>query len=63
MRRSAAWLVAGALAGALACAPGPTPPAADGSAVLPFVENDYSEALRRAREAGLPLFVEVWAPW
>lgn len=30
---------------------------------LPFIENDYAGALARAREANLPLFVEVWAPW
>jgi hypothetical protein len=30
---------------------------------LPFVENDFSAALSRAKEAKLPLFVEVWAPW
>jgi hypothetical protein len=30
---------------------------------LPFIENDFAQALTRAREANLPLFVEVWAPW
>ena len=30
---------------------------------LPFVENDYSKALARARTSHLPLFVDVWAPW
>ena len=35
----------------------------EASAALPFVENDYAAALSRAREANLPLFVEVWAPW
>ena len=30
---------------------------------LPFVENDYSKALARARTNRIPLFVDVWAPW
>ncbi len=30
---------------------------------LPFIEDDYAGALGRARAAGKPLFVEVWAPW
>ena len=55
----------------LACAPGQEarPPAAEDAAsaahalALPFVENDFSAALARAKEAKLPLFVEVWAPW
>jgi len=34
-----------------------------GAFALPFVENDFAAALSRAREADLPLFVEVWAPW
>jgi hypothetical protein len=36
---------------------------AAGKIVLPFIENDYTQALSRAREAGLPIFIEVWAPW
>lgn len=51
------------LAGGLACAPKPGGAAAGRSIVLPFVENDFPGALARAREAKLPLFVEVWAPW
>lgn len=35
----------------------------DGKLALPFIENDLPAALARAREANLPLFVEVWAPW
>lgn len=46
------WIVAVATA----CAWAGQPP-------LPFIENDYSGALARARAASLPLFVEVWAPW
>ena len=30
---------------------------------LPFIENDYAKAVQTARDANLPLFVEVWAPW
>ena len=30
---------------------------------LPFVANDYSAALARARSEKRPLFVEFWAPW
>jgi hypothetical protein len=42
--------------------PGPTV-AAKGGMALPFIENDYAQAVVRAREGNLPLFVEVWAPW
>ena len=31
--------------------------------VLPFVENDYSKAVARAKKESLPLFVDAWAPW
>jgi hypothetical protein len=31
--------------------------------VLPFIEDDYPAALAQARERGLPVFVEAWAPW
>jgi hypothetical protein len=34
-----------------------------GGIALPFIENDYAGALVKAREAKLPIFVEVWAPW
>lgn len=50
-------LVAAAGIGAALAAPAAKP------IVLPFVENDYPAALTRARDAKLPLFVEVWAPW
>jgi hypothetical protein len=36
---------------------------AKGGMALPFVENDYAQALVLARDRNLPLFVEVWAPW
>jgi len=30
---------------------------------LPFLQDDYSQALAEARERKLPLFIETWAPW
>ncbi len=30
---------------------------------LPFIENDYSKALARAKTKNLPIFVDAWAPW
>ena len=32
-------------------------------ASLPFVENDYSTAMARAKAKNVPVFVEAWAPW
>lgn len=32
-------------------------------AKLPFIENNYPEALARARTKNVPIFVEAWAPW
>jgi len=61
-----AGTVALALVAALACAPGPDNASAvggKGAAVLPFIEDDFTTALSRAKAAKLPLFVEVWAPW
>jgi hypothetical protein len=31
--------------------------------VLPWIENDYTKAIARAKAADLPVFVEAWAPW
>ena len=39
------------------------PPAASARAALPFIVNDYPRALAEAKERGLPLFVDAWAPW
>jgi hypothetical protein len=36
---------------------------AKGAIVLPFIENDFAQAIAVARKENLPLFVEVWAPW
>jgi hypothetical protein len=30
---------------------------------LPFVEDNYAAALAQAKERGVPLFVDTWAPW
>jgi len=38
-------------------------PLARASEVLPFVEDDYTKAVARAKTAHVPLFVEAWAPW
>ena len=51
------------LLGASACASRPGGDGAEAKIALPFIENDFKLALTRAREANLPLFVEVWAPW
>jgi hypothetical protein len=51
------------LAGLAGCAASSKPKAAGHAIVLPFIENDYPKALAAAREANLPVFVEVWAPW
>jgi len=37
--------------------------AAQAKEVLPWIENDYSRAMARAKSADLPVFVEAWAPW
>ena len=33
------------------------------AAALPFIDNDYTKALARARAEHKPIFVEAWAPW
>ncbi len=32
-------------------------------AKLPFIEDNYKQAVARARTEKLPIFVEAWAPW
>jgi hypothetical protein len=32
-------------------------------AELPFVQDNYKQALAQARERKQPIFVECWAPW
>lgn len=46
----------------LAAAVPPFPAAAPQSA-LPFVEDNYPQALAAAKSRKVPLFVEAWAPW
>ncbi|WP_163779106.1 thioredoxin family protein [Myxococcus vastator] len=64
MRLLAACLL---LSGLVACtaantnAPGSD--AAHAKGPLPFIEDDYARALAEAQAKGLPLFVDVWAPW
>lgn len=33
------------------------------AAALPFIENDYAGAVSQAKARGVPVFVDVWAPW
>lgn len=33
------------------------------SEALPFIHDDYAGALKQAQARGVPLFVDVWAPW
>jgi thiol-disulfide isomerase/thioredoxin len=49
-------LLAALLAAAPASAPGPEPGPDD-------LADDYPAALARARERGVPILVDVWAPW
>ena len=30
---------------------------------LPFIDDDYTAALARAKTKKAPIFVEAWAPW
>lgn len=51
-----------------ACATTSAPKATKSSAgqvreVLPFLHDDYESALALAKERGVPLFVDAWAPW
>jgi hypothetical protein len=60
------WFAAATLAiltSGVGCGSRPGGVAAGHGMALPFIENDFPQALTRAREANLPLFVEVWAPW
>jgi hypothetical protein len=44
-------------------APAPEPGASAHAEVLPFIENDYARAMAEAKAKGVPVFVDVWAPW
>lgn len=39
------------------------PAVAAAGAVVPFVADDYPQALAQARARHLPIFLEAWAPW
>lgn len=63
-------LTVAALALAIAAASGAAPAAAAGKPaqgrpahVLPWIANDYEQALALAKARKVPLFVEAWAPW
>lgn len=30
---------------------------------LPFISNDYAQAVADAQERKVPIFVDIWAPW
>jgi hypothetical protein len=32
-------------------------------AELPFLQNNYKQALEQAKQRKQPIFVECWAPW
>jgi hypothetical protein len=54
-------LIVGLLAAAAAVR-GSTPPSTPKFSV-PFIEDDYSRAVKDARAKNVPIFVENWAPW
>lgn len=31
--------------------------------VVPFIDDDYTKAVARAKAKNVPIFVEAWAPW
>ena len=37
--------------------------AARAAETLPFIEDDYTKAVARAKTKNVPIFVEAWAPW
>lgn len=39
------------------------PAVAAAGAVVPFIADDYPQALAQARARNLPIFLEAWAPW
>ena len=38
-------------------------PLARAKEVLPFIDDDYSKAVARAKTKNVPLFIDAWAPW
>ena len=37
-------------------------PLARAKEVLPFIDDDYSKAVARAKTKNVPLFIDAWAP-
>lgn len=37
--------------------------ASSAAAELPFIHDNYSQALAKAKQRNVPIFVECWAPW
>ncbi len=62
MRRWTSWAMLLALAAPAASATDAAGALGD-ARPLPFLSDDYPAALRDARQRGLPLFIEAWAPW
>ncbi|MHB0970638.1 MAG: hypothetical protein ACYC7A_19235 [Thermoanaerobaculia bacterium] len=64
---SAAMLGAALLVGVSAHAAAPAAKRAAKPAakvqILPFIHDDYAQALARAKTKKVPIFVEAWAPW
>jgi histidinol-phosphate/aromatic aminotransferase/cobyric acid decarboxylase-like protein len=57
LAQAAALVAALALAGPTAVAAAPRSPTGQ------FIEDDYDRARAQARSRGVPLVVDVWAPW
>ena len=36
---------------------------ASASETLPWIHDNYKQAVARAAKEGKPIFVEAWAPW
>jgi len=72
MPKLAALVILAVLASSCRSEKPATPPPPQGSATaqpkakakaIAFIEDDYPRALALAREKGLPIFVDSWAPW
>lgn len=59
MKPSGLSVLSVVLLGCASVHPALTPPAQP----LPFIADDYAQALAQARAQGLPLFVDAWADW
>lgn len=61
MNRRVQWSLVVVLAAG--CASNGAVTRAQAPAALQFIEDDYAAALTQARERGVPLFIDAWAPW